>query len=199
MPAIYLGEQYADGLVDDLALNGARYIADIPTFGDGLDMDDFPRSADADQHNEIVSRLVKRGVIPASRITIGYSIPEDIRRHCVQMAILAELCSVTSFDELDIDRLLALLNHPGWPSRWLVDCVYGDPFDIFRLGNTYRSETLVDIALRIYDLSTFDDLPILADALQDQGCGDTQVLEHCYSKSNHVRGCWVVDAILDKF
>ena len=40
-------------------------------------------------------------------------------------------------------------------------------------------------------------LPILADALQDAGCNDEEVLSHCRdANGRHVRGCWVVDLAL---
>jgi hypothetical protein len=56
--------------------------------------------------------------------------------------------------------------------------------------------TVPAMARRIYDERTFHDLPILADALQDAGCTDPDILAHCRSGGEHVRGCWVVDLIL---
>jgi hypothetical protein len=41
-------------------------------------------------------------------------------------------------------------------------------------------------------------LPILADALEDAGCTDTDILDHCRGEGPHVRGCWVMDLILGK-
>ena len=41
-------------------------------------------------------------------------------------------------------------------------------------------------------------MPILADALQDAGCDNEDILSHCRSEGPHVRGCWVVDLILGK-
>jgi hypothetical protein len=48
------------------------------------------------------------------------------------------------------------------------------------------------------DARRFADLPILADALEDAGCADAAILEHCRSGGEHVRGCWVVDLLLGK-
>jgi hypothetical protein len=39
-------------------------------------------------------------------------------------------------------------------------------------------------------------MPILADALQDAGYEDEDVLNHCREPGAHVRGCWVLDLIL---
>jgi len=41
-------------------------------------------------------------------------------------------------------------------------------------------------------------LPILADALEEAGCTAEDILAHCRSGGEHVRGCWVVDLILGK-
>jgi hypothetical protein len=44
----------------------------------------------------------------------------------------------------------------------------------------------------------FDRLPILADALEDAGCDNANILNHCRQPGVHVRGCWVVDLVLGK-
>jgi hypothetical protein len=54
------------------------------------------------------------------------------------------------------------------------------------------------LARGIYDDRAFDRLPILADALEDAGCHDTAILDHCRQPGPHVRGCWVVDLLLGK-
>jgi hypothetical protein len=54
------------------------------------------------------------------------------------------------------------------------------------------------LAASIYDEGAFAQLPILADALEDAGCDNAEVLAHCRSQGPHVRGCWVVDLILGK-
>jgi hypothetical protein len=55
------------------------------------------------------------------------------------------------------------------------------------------------LARGIYDEKAFDRMPILADALQDAGCSNEEVLRHCRQKphrTEHVRGCWVIDLLL---
>ena len=54
------------------------------------------------------------------------------------------------------------------------------------------------MAQLIYDDRAFDRLPILADALEDAGCDNPDILAHCRSGGEHVRGCWVVDLLLGK-
>jgi hypothetical protein len=52
------------------------------------------------------------------------------------------------------------------------------------------------LARVVYQGQTFDDLPILADALEDAGCAEQMILEHLRGRGPHVRGCWVVDRLL---
>jgi hypothetical protein len=41
-------------------------------------------------------------------------------------------------------------------------------------------------------------LAVLADALEDAGCTDADILNHLRGPGPHVRGCWVVDLLLEK-
>ena len=52
------------------------------------------------------------------------------------------------------------------------------------------------LAQSIYDERGFDRLPILADALEEAGCNQGAILDHCRGDGPHVRGCWVLDLIL---
>ncbi|MFO0823473.1 MAG: hypothetical protein U0792_10210 [Gemmataceae bacterium] len=63
----------------------------------------------------------------------------------------------------------------------------------------WRSDTALSLAKHIYEARDFAQMPILADALQDAGCDNTDILNHCRDpKQVHVRGCWVVDLVLGK-
>jgi hypothetical protein len=41
-------------------------------------------------------------------------------------------------------------------------------------------------------------MPILADALQDVGCDNEDILNHLRSPGPHILGCWVLDLVLGK-
>jgi len=60
------------------------------------------------------------------------------------------------------------------------------------------SELVRRLAQTIYDEGTYDGMPILADALEEAGCTNTDILNHCRGPEPHVRGCWVIDLLLGK-
>jgi hypothetical protein len=55
---------------------------------------------------------------------------------------------------------------------------------------------VAQLAQAIYDERAYDRLPSLAEALEQAGCTNTDILNHCRRPGEHVRGCWVVDLIL---
>jgi hypothetical protein len=69
---------------------------------------------------------------------------------------------------------------PPLPSAWL----------------RWNDSCIAKMARAIYEERRFLDLPILADALEDAGCEDLDLLTHLRDTTNHVRGCWAVDRLL---
>jgi hypothetical protein len=80
----------------------------------------------------------------------------------------------------------------------LIECIFGNPFRPVAFAPSWRSETAVALAAGIYSERAFDRLPVLADALEEAGCDDPDVLSHLRGPGPHARGCWVVDAVLGK-
>jgi hypothetical protein len=81
----------------------------------------------------------------------------------------------------------------------LLRDVLGNPFRPAGFDPGWRTDTAVSLAAGMYDGRDFGAMPILADALQDAGCEDEQVLTHCRGPHQvHVRGCWVVDLVLGR-
>jgi hypothetical protein len=97
------------------------------------------------------------------------------------------------------------------PQRWLA----------------WNDGTIPKLAQAIYDKRAFDRMPILADALEEAGCHNVEILNHCRGKERcpscvsygrydtlfhphgcdngyiplrgpHIRGCWVLDLLLGK-
>ena len=63
---------------------------------------------------------------------------------------------------------------------------------------TWNESTATKIAQAIYTDRAFDRLPVLADALEEAGCHDPDILAHCRQPGEHVRGCWLVDLLVGK-
>ncbi len=80
--------------------------------------------------------------------------------------------------------------------RGVVWEVVGNPFRAAHFSREWRTDTAVSLARQMYDAREFSAMPILADALQDAGCDDEELLAHCRSDVAHVRGCWAVDLVL---
>jgi hypothetical protein len=78
------------------------------------------------------------------------------------------------------------------------------------MGNPFRSPAIAPAVLAwnggavrrfakaMYDERSFAQMSQLADALEQAGCTDADVIAHCREPGEHVRGCWVVDLILGK-
>lgn len=83
-----------------------------------------------------------------------------------------------------------------------------NPFVSDLVGSDYLSwndDIVVRLAQAAYDerilpAGTLDNtrLFILADALEEAGCTDQQILRHLRSGGEHYRGCFVLDALLGK-
>ena len=80
----------------------------------------------------------------------------------------------------------------------LIRDIFGNPFHNQLFDPSWRTPTALALAKEIYEERMFDTIPILADALEDAGCDDSNILSHCHNSGPHVRGCWVVDFLLEK-
>jgi hypothetical protein len=90
--------------------------------------------------------------------------------------------------------------HPGFGDRVciLLRDIFGDPFQPVAIAPSWLTPRALKLALGIYEERAFDRMPILGDALEEAGCTDEAILDHCRQDREHVRGCWVVDLVLGK-
>jgi hypothetical protein len=86
----------------------------------------------------------------------------------------------------------------GRPNGVLFGCGSSrTPSTFTSMPPAWRTSTATALAKQMYESRDFSAMPILADALQDAGCTNEDVLNHCRdAKQVHVRGCWVVDLVL---
>jgi hypothetical protein len=94
--------------------------------------------------------------------------------------------------------------------QWaLVLDIFGNPHRPVALAPARLAPTIVSLALAAWDHRVAPDpsrpgwlvlgparLAILADAVEEAGCDEPEILEHLRGPIEHVRGCWCVDAIL---
>lgn len=79
--------------------------------------------------------------------------------------------------------------------------IFGNPFctTVVDPGSlAWNDGTVGALAQAIYEEGAFDRMPILADALEDAGSDNADILDHCRQPGEHVLGCWVVDLVLGK-
>jgi hypothetical protein len=80
-----------------------------------------------------------------------------------------------------------------------------NPFRPVTISPAWQTPQVVVLAQAAYDQRELPSgtleaarLAVLADALEEAGCTDPAVLNHCRRPGVHVRGCWVVDLLLGK-
>jgi hypothetical protein len=87
----------------------------------------------------------------------------------------------------------------------LLRDIAGNPFRPVALSPAWQTPAVLALAQAAYDNRTLpagplepDLLAVLADALEDAGCTDADLLGHLRGPGPHVRGCWAVDTLLNK-
>jgi hypothetical protein len=84
----------------------------------------------------------------------------------------------------------------------LIRCVFGNPFHplppVAPAVLAWQGGTLAKLAEAIYEDRRWQDMPILADALEEAGCSNQDILGHLRGPGPHARGCWVVDGLLGR-
>jgi hypothetical protein len=81
----------------------------------------------------------------------------------------------------------------------LLRDVVGNPFRPVSVDPQWlewRDGTVARMARTMYSERRFADMPVLADALEDAGCTNADVLAHCRNGGPHALGCWALDLVL---
>ncbi len=114
---------------------------------------------------------------------------------------------VASYAARSVARVAGSRSSPEWgvardlegiAQRELIEDITGQTASPFGFHPEWRTSTAVSLASQMYESRDFSTMPILADALQDAGCDDADILGHCRGSGPHARGCWVVDLVLGK-
>ena len=169
--AIECAEAFADGLASKAELEASRDAArQVPTRGA------LARGAMGARESTAASMIV--GLTSTQAFSAAFAMT------CYELS-LAGYCG----EEVDANTCTCAILHD----------VFGNPFRPITFSPFWRTDTAVSLARGMYDSRDFGAMPILADALQDAGCDNDDILTDCRDpKQVHVRGCWVVDLVLEK-
>ncbi len=183
--AIEIAERYADGEVDDQTLEDMRVTA-YEAYTDAKVADGLEPEQD---------------VPPETSGLVSYVACNLIDDEWGDDAAAWAVCAHTHA------RIFG--GHPELCD--LFRCVFGNPFRPVSFDPAWRSPTVQKLVESIYPEGPFDRLPILGDALEEAGCNNLEMLNHLrppkrgrwwpFSKkrsTGHVRGCWVMDLLLNK-
>jgi hypothetical protein len=186
--AVRLGEQLADGRATREAVLGA--IEDWVGMMDSgyspyghLLYNALPGLADADAHRGAI-RTAEGAGIARGRLVMNRV---DIARN--ERSRLSELSRAEGRAATEIAY--------AHQCDQLRD-IFGNPFRPITLDPAWLTSTVVSLARQMYDSRDFATMPILADALQDAGCENVDVLQHCRGEGVHCRGCFVVDLVIGR-
>jgi hypothetical protein len=181
--AVEVGEHYADGLMNVKELDPADTAAMSA-------LDEICTARDYD------IRIV------LSHAPFGFprNAPAAIRWACAAAWTVAENAERAAWTAEGVATTKELAAHCGF----LRD-IFGNPFRPVSLDSAWQTRTVVGLAHAAYDerflpAGTLDParLAVLADALEDAGCTEAAILDHCRGPGPHVRGCWVLDLLLGK-
>jgi hypothetical protein len=103
-------------------------------------------------------------------------------------------CVYHALHPAEIDGLAPLFAH-------LLRDVFGNPYhpaSIDPEGLTWEDGMIPKLTAAIYEDGDFERMPILGDALEEAGCTNQYLLDHCHQPGRHVKGCWVLDCLLGK-
>ncbi len=177
--AVEMAELWADGLATEAQLEAAESAADQAK--DDIIMD----------RCEIDYSLKEFCINAARAVSLLAGISFDAER-CV---VVTGYCRVISFRE-GLGNDLAVSEDRSLCA--IVRDIFGNPFRPIAFSPEWRTDTAIALARTMYESREFGAMPILADALQDAGCDNDDILSHCRGDGPHVRGCWVVDLVLGK-
>jgi hypothetical protein len=212
LTAVEVAERFADGYANEKELAFAEYAAEAPTFGFELEESRFPYNHP--YKAGVVPRLIEMGILPESALEGGpWLVDTAVRRHLMDAANLAEFCANASPGDYALPSpgiwtWMPYLQKVDWPGPWLCHCVFGNPFrpaTVDPVWQLWNEGCVVQLAQTAYEDRELPSghldptrLAILADALEDAGCSDPDLISHLRGPGPHVRGCWVVDLFLGK-
>lgn len=188
--AVEVAERYADGLATEQELTDAREAAS----------NSATEWLKASEHNDQYAMWLTLRAATVATGTAG----EDAWRTATTAPVTAARASgIESIVKGEIDpenasQLAHLMCNLRATQARLLRCIFSPFRPLPPLKPSLLSPAVVGLAQAIYEERTFDGLAVLGDALQEAGCREPEILAHCRSAEEHVRGCFVIDHLLRK-
>jgi hypothetical protein len=199
--AIRLGELNADGLLSEAAVRSARSSARAADRTAATAKEEFEKKF-ANPRTLWYSKPFE-ALLAASdaayAATQVFNIDGGIARAYVSDALQHERLARPG-TRLTIKTAQEAENEADRALVEILRDLFGNPLRPVSLDPAWlrwNDGTVVKLARGIYDEQALDRLPILADALEEAGCSNPEVLSHCRGPGPHVRGCWVLDLLLN--
>jgi hypothetical protein len=165
--------------------------------GEGVNSYLLGRLDDVDAFRRLMARQVATGAAGYVGIKKAYDAVRHAAERAARAAYLSELPSGTPFARLMDAGLVSPAERAA--QAGLVRCVFGDAVSPVAFDPAWRTEAVVALARGIDEGDDFATLPVLADALDDAGCGDAGLIAHGRGPGPHARGCHVVDRVLGRW
>jgi hypothetical protein len=123
-----------------------------------------------------------------------------------QAALIGSMCAANAFALTrpgERNQVQVQAVEVGVQQSILLRDIFGNPFRPVLWDPSWlerNNRAALHLARTIHAERAFDQMPVLADALEEAGCADEQVLAHCHCRSGgeHVLGCWVLDRVLGR-
>ena len=108
------------------------------------------------------------------------------------------LCAATQYSRnIGVESDLADWTERKFQCDILRD-VFGNPFCELAFQPSWRTPEVTNLAESIYYNESFELMPDLLEALKNAGCREEVIIQHCQNDTLHVKGCWLIDMILEK-
>jgi hypothetical protein len=184
---VEVAERFADGLVSDGDRSAARKAAQQATQSRGMSTRPWAPKWERRAASAVYYALARDGADAS-----GASL----------LAIEALVWRAGGYAGGDSQ---AIMTGEQRPQASVLHDIFGNPFRPVLLDPAGRTPTVLALAEAAYDERSLpagildtDRLAVLADALEEAGCDNADILSHLRQPGPHVRGCWVIDLLLGK-
>lgn len=206
--AVLVAELYLDGAASDAELLTAANAANYASYLPPTMSNSVQHACNAAHLTTYAGSTIEAFIVAPLSVRPTYAgYAAEALRNPVAYASLTAVCvahAVLSQGEAEhgyhnIDPILG--KEYSEQCQLLRDIIGPLPFRPVTIDDSvfaWNAGTVVNLARAVYEDRGFDRMPILADAFEDAGCHDEDIIRHCRERREHVGGCWVVDLLLQR-